>query len=369
MQEALLAAGARKLVYPDSGPGPITAVGNDDVAYFGEVSNAELFAASEMSAQIPELSSKTVIFDTVPWLKFRYYGKFLFIKKKPLFSNVSWQNLYDAGLVYGVEGSGPDGVPLGSVNQLRFIKKGSYTFKVRTISGDENEISTIPAGDTVMDLTFRKSMYTQLLYRVVDSVLANYPEEKFAKNTFDKIQDGVEICREAIRNTSWPNGAVLMRAPWNAVTIKIAGYTYQKGYIFTTACNWRPVLEYVPSNALFTLTDPTLEITGVLKGSVSNIQGAISMVPDENSILRLSDLTIKQVNISLPATTFAMDGVGDSNLSRVTDYTFQSKNIAYASGITPAIEDKGVDNIVRLTDVRFQTQNILYVAAVNSSVS
>ena len=177
-----------------SGPGPQTlAFGTPEAGYFGEVTQAELMTPAEMLAQVPGWSRSQYNADST-WLKFAFENKVLFISKKPIVNGATWYQLYDFGLVYGVDGNGttPPTVPK---NQLTVVKKNTHSFKARLIRNDTADPSYLAVNAN--DVEFRTSEYTSLLYRVSNTVYANY-SSKWANFTPTElgISSGYELVRE-----------------------------------------------------------------------------------------------------------------------------------------------------------------------------
>jgi hypothetical protein len=131
-------------VYPNTGPGPLKPLRGDFVnGYFGMVPLSELFNASELST-LCGFTIGTVLNLATNWLKFAIDGKILFFPDGPLRSNMSWLQLYVAGLVYGVDGPGPGGrSDTTQVNQLKLVTKGEHTFKVRLAIGTNSPTDPI----------------------------------------------------------------------------------------------------------------------------------------------------------------------------------------------------------------------------------
>jgi hypothetical protein len=366
MHEALLAAGAAKLVYPNSGPGPISAVGTDDVAFFGEVSNAEVLTADEFKAQIPEFFAASVTNDNIPWLKFRYYGKFLFIKKQAIFTlsstnfSTSWISLYRAGLIYGEEGIGPGVYPFGQTDQLRIVKKGSYSFKVRTITGDETGLATQVVNSSGSDASpRRKSMFTELLYRVSDNVIPLYPEKKFAKYPWQDLIANIEINREILLNASYPNGTPLLRGSFNgAAPIYITGYSLQGGTPLTSAYYWRPVLELIAQNELFKLGTYRISVAGFLRGAISGLVFGSSASGTETTIVRLADFD-SDGGYKKPVGGTYVAATGDPN--RLTNFK-ASRELKIPLGVVSSIS--GGDP-ARLMSIKIIHTPIVRVSNVN----
>lgn len=112
------------------GPGPRELKrGTWQRGWFGKVSNEEMFTAADVRGLVAKLN----MFSWNPdyWDKFIYNGKILFIPNKSMGYTTAIA-LYQAGIVYGVDGPGPY-VPNGasSTNQLTKIRKGDFEFIVR----------------------------------------------------------------------------------------------------------------------------------------------------------------------------------------------------------------------------------------------
>ena len=127
------------------GPGPRTVIGGDgDSGFLGEMTDAELISGQDLALAVG-LSVGVAVNDGSGWLKFTHQGKILYIAKKPIRKSISWDYLYQAGLVYGVDGPGlfpgTDGV---AVNQEVVVPIGAdHLMKVRLLTGgDVNPMST-----------------------------------------------------------------------------------------------------------------------------------------------------------------------------------------------------------------------------------
>ncbi len=73
--------------------------------------------------------------DHIPWLKFSWKGKILFVPLKPLRRSISWNYIYEKGCVYG---TGDQGIlpPNGRAGHEISIVDDGGTFKVHNSSGD-----------------------------------------------------------------------------------------------------------------------------------------------------------------------------------------------------------------------------------------
>jgi hypothetical protein len=338
MLEIMLAAKKLGTSYQNSGPGPTTAIGDSNVAYFGQVTNADLFSAAGLQAQIPELAAATftALNDADVWFKFYYYGKFIFIKKKPMFATwPTWAKLYNAGMIYGVDGAGPynAGTP---VNQVRLVTKGPYQFKLRTITSDNTESATQTAGTsttTGQDLSPRRSsMFTELIYRLCNDVIGSaYPESKFESFPYSDFMNGVELCREVLVNSSFPAGTILERGNIVSVAPRIAGYRIGFANI-TTQDAWRPVLELVMPGDVFSLQSFSLSVTGVLVGPAAHIRAPVPDAgQDPTTVQKLTSFTITSDNKSPVA---GIKHVTNTVLTKVTGLLPINVNATPVAGVT-----------------------------------
>lgn len=143
MFEMILSAGITKQNIPvitDSGPGPQTIIKYDevnDVGYFGVTTTSQLFTTEEIEAKAKTTLIGTPINRTVTdlWAKYYFKGKVIYIACRTQRSGISWDNIYNAGFVYGEDGNGLYVVGTG-VNQLTTISKTTadnrtWLFKIR----------------------------------------------------------------------------------------------------------------------------------------------------------------------------------------------------------------------------------------------
>jgi hypothetical protein len=118
---------------PYTGPGRQKPLRGDyERGYFGELAPGEFIGADELCATLGLVEgTPTTVVDRDRWHKFIFQGKILFIPQVSSRQSVSWQQLYDRGLAYGVDGVGtpPSGSP--GVNQMRTVVKGADEFIVR----------------------------------------------------------------------------------------------------------------------------------------------------------------------------------------------------------------------------------------------
>jgi hypothetical protein len=134
---------------PKRGPGPLTLKQGDyNYGYFGSLPSREFISTTAMLQQVaPSLAALTAqIMQVAPtWHKYVRKGKILYIPQGPLISNVPYTTIYNAGLVFGVDNNGPY-LPAGGVatNQLKFVEFGGNKYKVRLMTGFNDDLSVRP---------------------------------------------------------------------------------------------------------------------------------------------------------------------------------------------------------------------------------
>ena len=148
-----------------------------DTGFYGEVATANLVTGANLDGDAG-LSSGTAYNSTAPWLKF-YVGPnadcnrnngvayVLFVASKPYRYNLSWNNIYDAGCVYGVDGNGPYNSG-SNTNQLTEVTYNEYDFKVRLLTGADDE-PFVDENDNDGD----NSEWNDLIYRVHTTVVSD----------------------------------------------------------------------------------------------------------------------------------------------------------------------------------------------------
>lgn len=142
MIEALLGIGKKgSKEYPNSGPGPITLqYGDETLGYFGTLTSAEMFTTTELANYL-DLKGSTYV-DAPSWVKCFINGRILFTPTQRLRAGVSWNDLYNAGSIYGDDTNGlyPVG---GGVKQDAVVTKGPYAYRVRVWGKGDTDPTTM----------------------------------------------------------------------------------------------------------------------------------------------------------------------------------------------------------------------------------
>lgn len=159
-----------------TGPGPQTLIGqytdpnntSRQHGFFGEVSSAEFISGESLASAIGLIAGISQNTDT-PWLKFYIDGKIIYVPKKPIRHSCTWQNIYQAGAVYG---DGTTGLHASGSSRLQnsIINIGSNNYKVRLLNGANSN----PTSDTIgyNPVNTHDSEWNRLFYNIG---IANYP--------------------------------------------------------------------------------------------------------------------------------------------------------------------------------------------------
>lgn len=129
----------------DTGPGPQQLVMGDwDLGLFGFVKSADFVSPGGLVGLLGITEGTTTTLDN-GWMKVAYKGKVLFISRGAVKVAISFNHLYNAGVVYGTNDNGPV-VPSGQTptNQYRPQTIAGYTFVPRLLKGQPDG-SAFPA--------------------------------------------------------------------------------------------------------------------------------------------------------------------------------------------------------------------------------
>lgn len=238
MFEALLTTGMKRgIVIPNSGPGPITLIsGTEAAGYFGLVSPTDVFYQTDM-ALATKLTSGVPSSPKVPtfgWWKFIYAGKIYFMPNDMIRDNVSWTDIYNAGLVYGVDGNGkyPTATPTNQYTTVSSVdtKNRANTYLVQLPSGaptDPETRTTIPFNS--------QGLFTELLRMVPDLLINQNNLDNTRIGEYQYSQTSSSVTTNAIGV-----GATLANGT-RGISVSKAATTY----------GWRPILEWLPGTRLY----------------------------------------------------------------------------------------------------------------------
>ena len=237
------------LVKPYSGPGPETLIyGSLDLGYCGDVSWKDLFTATE----IGELAGLTLTNPTNPliqWSKFVRNGKYLFIPQTTL-GAITFNNLYLAGVVFGVDGPGPwkpTGLP--DKNQMTVISKGIHKFIVRLPTGADDRNNPTRAVPDNAPVTIRRySELSDIIYPIYNTIVPS-----------QRLPGLISVSISSATTPSYPRGATqesykggfLTGLAYSSDSANIGPGLESLGtYSYSNTFSYLPVLELIPTQTL-----------------------------------------------------------------------------------------------------------------------
>lgn len=249
-----------------SGPGPQDIITGDmDAGYYGLVKTPDFITWDDFLTWSKIVVSSKNTSNINEWLKFSFKGKVLFIPRHPL-GMTNWNNLYNNGFVFGVDGPGPrENNTATAVNQLKIITVGNSQFKVRlpTALGPNYDLSKPVAGNTPATNSWATNLRTHDSYDSIDDLNGSEWNDLIAKmvtwtspsirgTRFAKLDQSLAW----MGNTNWAgmtSDNLFQEALTNSLTVG-RGYnsgniSYHPGTVTaiarTTSFYWRPVLELI----------------------------------------------------------------------------------------------------------------------------
>lgn len=233
------------------GVGPDELVGGDlrKAGFFGEVSPNDFITGNALASSIG-LSSGTAQFSDEPWLKFCIDGEIVFVAKKTYRSGISWEQIYQAGAVYGTGDNGSN--PSGS-NRLQdaTVTIGGDDYRVTLLKGVNGDPSPNLAG---YDLYFTHgSEWNRLMYPIhsgvhTESLNPDTPSIPYAQ--WATYSDA-----DLLVHRDFGNGAYswTQETPIDNTTSRFNRGSYGVPYVRRTtsthtnsAYGWRPALRLIP---------------------------------------------------------------------------------------------------------------------------
>lgn len=233
---------------PYTGPGPQTlARGTWEYGYFGRVPLEDIFSYVEIAAATGMTGQGSL--NTAAgayWHKVVYKGKILFFPSVHISTGISWQTLYNAGLVYGAEPSAnwPAQIKTqaGIVPQNKVISSGNHRFVVRLPT---SRVSYATGGTTSPDLRGGE----------IDAIFAGlYLNREFNTDNLPQMDDSVwglntafAVLTPDYHSGTGASTAIVCRVATG--TLNNIDGVYASGVAYTSvgggATVWRPVLELV----------------------------------------------------------------------------------------------------------------------------
>lgn len=318
MNEQLLSSGSQGQTYfPNSGPGRKTLVrGTEDIGYFGTVTATELFDGWEVASFLG-LTAGSVNKDTGNvWMKYIYRGKFLFICKDIIRYNLTWNDLYKVGGIYGAKGNGLYPVSGFPTDQFRVMVKeeagypAPWKLAVRALKGALAD-PYVGVDYTAMGLVADGIEFNDLIYRLLATNTNSRPNTGiFEQWTGVDLGSGTpgggytilqETSQDNVNNSN-------VRGPTGATLSSI------KATVSVSREAWRPVFELVTGDVAFNPYRVYSEYTGNM-GPLSVTGAYVDVVQNPFQLMATDAAAITGPVIQ--STSFADAVINPSNLTVV----------------------------------------------------
>jgi len=239
--------------YPKTGPGKNQILRGDwDIGLMDILTPAQVFTVTGLKTALGLATSfggNVADSAVTQWFKFMRRGKVLLIPNAPL-SNSSvlrWPDLYNAGLIYGVDGPGaaPFDLVTGGlspavaapVNQKKVVTIGSDSFLVRT-----PQLSTLATDQIVPadQSTFVGGEWWETMCRMSSNILAAnvpmMPEEKW----WDNKSTMPYTCSATPHFLANKANCAMHNTNWSAYTARNTTQAVASAWV-----HWTPVLELI----------------------------------------------------------------------------------------------------------------------------
>lgn len=242
MLEIMIGGGGGALGYhPYSGPGnKHMLAGNKVSGWFGMVEVDQMPSLPQIATQFNLAYTPYTGPNTIApyWLKARLKDKYVLIPNGGWSAQLSFQSLYNAGLIYGVDGTPPVPSGLTAVNQLSYFEwtdptGRNWLFKVRAL-----ESSTVHQAAVTTDVTTESILDSENAILFSHIATGGAPNDLIPWDNLNAPDNPYRFQSFWFWTTTYiPNGKVM--AGYHATTSSVVANWYPYNETFT----WLPVLE------------------------------------------------------------------------------------------------------------------------------
>lgn len=237
--------------FSKTGPGNNTVLrGNWTAGYMGFVPTAQLFTVSQLrtAAGATGLGTATSDSSMTGWYKFVFNGKILFFPNAVCATNgtLTWSQIYNLGLVYGVDGPGAAPFNLTTagaspnipttVNQRKVVTVGADSFLVRL-----PKYSTAPTDQNLPDKTTCKGSEWWELMCSMTGVVAAADAPLMSPFKWGDVA-GVQYPLAATQHFQGTGTWSPSNANWSDIFPRAITSSAAGGWV-----SWVPVLELIPA--------------------------------------------------------------------------------------------------------------------------
>lgn len=225
MLETLLSLGKGSSGGFDDGQPTIT-VGTTDAGYYGQVLASKLIDGDTLASALGLVAGNSIN-ATSNWLKFSYKGKPLYVAKMPLRDNITWQEIYQSGAVYGDDTNGNFPSGANRLQNARVVIKNT-TFRVRLMrmaDADPTQVNVRMGGE---------AFALWMPIRASTPAWASFSDDDLGQSTTSSLTHGMES------NITTTSQMLLMNT-----TLNVTNDNKTQRNVSNVHFMWRPVLEPV----------------------------------------------------------------------------------------------------------------------------
>ncbi|QOC54611.1 putative virion structural protein [Salmonella phage pSal-SNUABM-04] len=280
--DEVLTPNQKILVADNRGVGGSTLIlGDDSLGYYGQVLSSDFVNSTHILAAAATTSGLPGSTVTPVWNKFIRKGKIIYVPDRT-FGSAAWTQLYQAGLVYGVDANGPADATLTGltlVNQNRVIDFKGSKYKIRCLRGitdrpltldiwnaqkANQEQLAVAEDNEFNDLVYPLMWPVPLKYQRLPNIAEDAPDAFLGTpwNAYDSTTannltlTNRILCQERIPNANAAASGVCTRGVRSAVyganpapysADYLSAMQYNAGNM---GCIWMPVLELVEDTAV-----------------------------------------------------------------------------------------------------------------------
>lgn len=221
--------------YPDSGPGDKTlSYGTPELGFFGEVPESQLLSIAELRDQLSFYNGVDSGNNTRAWLKLYINNKVLFLPKSLVTTEVSWSELYEAGLIHGVDGVGQF-TTANPTNQYRIVvAPDKRLLKVRTI-----QTNTV---QPILSASWNSAATADSEWgKIIGALMVDIGSLPYTGPRFNKYR----AVDNVLAQSTWVIGQNSHTTAGSTLSVMNTGGTVNT---VTTPRGWLPVLELLPTD-------------------------------------------------------------------------------------------------------------------------
>lgn len=281
--DLVLTPNQKFLVADNRGAGTsVLKYGDDNLGYYGPLLSADFFNSAAILAAAKSTSGLPTTLMAPTWHKMARNGKIIYVPETS-FGQTTWMQIYQAGLVFGIDANFPTGAPTAGVtatNQLVTLTLNGDTYRVRLLRGvSDGSFANIPNSDFVPQISAdvyanaQNNEWNDLMYALFNVVPEKQRSMNFTETNIDTLlgtpsyeyssSQNAEVTRNrtriAVQERTDANNPV-NRAVKNHIYSSGATSPHTKDNLSSQWCQavnvsitWLPVIELVEPSAVVTV--------------------------------------------------------------------------------------------------------------------